>query len=134
MSICEYFRFVDLEYDLRFKHLPYRGEGMGSVFALLKFNRALSAQYVMSFWEHTSHDSKFSQCFNEATECNSRFVTSLLVNNKSFKGIFEGIETLVDVGGGNGTTVKAITEAYPWLMLSLLLLVMLPTVSPAHDN
>ena len=65
----------------------------------------------MSFWEHMSHDSKFIQCFNEAMECDSRFVKSLLVNNKSFKGMFEGIETLVDVGGGNGTTVKAITEA-----------------------
>ncbi|XP_057541670.1 trans-resveratrol di-O-methyltransferase-like [Amaranthus tricolor] len=74
----------------------------------------------MSFWEHMSHDSKFNQCFNEAMECDSRFVTSLLVNNKSFKGIFEGVETLVDVGGGNGTTVKAITEAYPWLKCSVL--------------
>ncbi|XP_057529573.1 trans-resveratrol di-O-methyltransferase-like [Amaranthus tricolor] len=74
----------------------------------------------MSFWEQVSHDSKFNQRFNEAMECDSRFVTSLLVNNKSFKGIFEGIETLVDVGGGNGTTVKAITEAYPWLKCSVL--------------
>ncbi|CAO2828017.1 unnamed protein product [Amaranthus hypochondriacus] len=74
----------------------------------------------MNFWEHMSLDSKFNECFNEAMECDSRFVTSLLVNNKSFKGIFEGIETLVDVGGGNGTTVKAITEAYPWMKCSVL--------------
>ncbi|CAO2828018.1 unnamed protein product [Amaranthus hypochondriacus] len=74
----------------------------------------------MSFWEYMSFDSKFNECFNNIMECDSRFVTSLLVNNKSFKAIFEGIETLVDVGGGNGTTAKAITAAYPWLKCSVL--------------
>ena len=29
------------------------------------------------------------------------------------KGVFEGVEYLVDVGGGTGTVAKAIAEAFP---------------------
>ncbi|CAO2813082.1 unnamed protein product [Amaranthus hypochondriacus] len=78
------------------------------------------ANHGMSFWEHASLNPEFSECFNQAMECDSRFVTSLLVTNKEFRGLFDGIETLVDVGGGNGTTAKAISEAFPWLKCSVL--------------
>jgi hypothetical protein len=29
--------------------------------------------------------------------------------------VFEGLSSLVDVGGGNGTTVKMLVKAFPWL-------------------
>ncbi|KMT01802.1 hypothetical protein BVRB_9g210840 [Beta vulgaris subsp. vulgaris] len=53
-------------------------------------------------------------------ESDSRFVTSFLVTNESFRGLFEGVDSLVDVGGGNGTTAKAIMEAFPRLKCTVL--------------
>uniref|UniRef100_A0A803N8V3 O-methyltransferase C-terminal domain-containing protein n=1 Tax=Chenopodium quinoa TaxID=63459 RepID=A0A803N8V3_CHEQI len=71
-------------------------------------------------WELTSQDAEFNDIFNQAMESDSRFVTSLLVTNNVFKGLLEGIESLIDVGGGNGATAKAISEAFPWLKCSVL--------------
>ena len=41
----------------------------------------------------------------------SRLVASVLV--RDYKHVFEGIKSLVDVGGGTGTMAKAIVEAVP---------------------
>ncbi|KAG9151823.1 hypothetical protein Leryth_002098 [Lithospermum erythrorhizon] len=29
--------------------------------------------------------------------------------------VFQGVRTLVDVGGGNGTTLSALVKAFPWI-------------------
>ncbi|KNA08044.1 hypothetical protein SOVF_166250 [Spinacia oleracea] len=68
-----------------------------------------------SFWEKAALEPKFNEFFNQAMESDSRFVTSFLVRNNVFKGLFEGVKSLVDVAGGNGTTAKAISEAFSWL-------------------
>ncbi|XP_021747938.1 trans-resveratrol di-O-methyltransferase-like [Chenopodium quinoa] len=73
-----------------------------------------------SIWELAGQDAEFNDFFNQAMESDSRFVTSLVVTNNFFKGLLEGIESLIDVGGGNGATAKAISEAFPWLKCSVL--------------
>ncbi|XP_021718563.1 trans-resveratrol di-O-methyltransferase-like [Chenopodium quinoa] len=72
------------------------------------------------FWEHARHEPLLSEYFNSAMESDSRLVTSLLVTNKQFMGLLDGVDTLVDVGGGNGTTAKAISEAYPSMVCTVL--------------
>ncbi|XP_021775650.1 trans-resveratrol di-O-methyltransferase-like [Chenopodium quinoa] len=76
--------------------------------------------YGKSVWEFAGHDLEFNDIFNQAMESDSRFATSLLVTNNVFKGLFEGVESLMDVGGGSGATAKAISEAIPWLKCSVL--------------
>lgn len=73
-----------------------------------------------SLWGQASHDPVLNKSFNQAMESDSRFVTSLLVKNNHFKGLLQGTKSLVDVGGGNGTTARAISEAYPSLECTVL--------------
>ena len=73
-----------------------------------------------SIWEHACCSSKFNEYFNEAMASDARLVSTVLVNSEEAKGIFQGIESIVDVGGGNGTTAKAIVEAYPGMKCTVL--------------
>uniref|UniRef100_A0A803N8V2 O-methyltransferase C-terminal domain-containing protein n=1 Tax=Chenopodium quinoa TaxID=63459 RepID=A0A803N8V2_CHEQI len=61
-------------------------------------------QIAQTFWEKALHEPKFNELFNHAMECDFGFVTSLLV----------------DVGGRNGMTAKALSEAYPSLVCTVL--------------
>ena len=66
-----------------------------------------------TFWEYGAHEPKIGNFFNEAMASDARLVTSVLV--KDCKGIFEGLNSLVDIGGGTGTVAKAIANAFPHL-------------------
>lgn len=72
-------------------------------------------EHGRSLWEYIGHEPKFNDHFNQAMAGDSRFVSSFLLNHNEFKGLFEGVQSMVDVGGGNGATAKAISEALPWL-------------------
>nr|CAN73270.1 hypothetical protein VITISV_021918 [Vitis vinifera] len=56
--------------------------------------------------------------FNEAMASDARLVTSVLI--KDCKGIFVGLNSLVDVGGGTGTVARAIANAFPHLNCTVL--------------
>ncbi|OMP09955.1 O-methyltransferase, family 2 [Corchorus olitorius] len=68
------------------------------------------------FWEYMGHEPKLNHLFNEAMASDARLVTTLLLDDK-VKGAFEfeGLKSLVDVGGGTGTVAKAIADAFPHL-------------------
>ncbi|KMS98145.1 hypothetical protein BVRB_4g095320 [Beta vulgaris subsp. vulgaris] len=68
-----------------------------------------------SIWEYAACVPKFNKLFNDAMVSDTNFSASLLVINYEFKSFFEGIESLVDVGGGDGTMAKAIAELFPKL-------------------
>ena len=71
-----------------------------------------------TLWDYAGHEPRMNHLFNEAMACDSRLVTSVLV--KDCKAIFEGLNSLVDVGGGTGTVAKAIAEAFPNLECTVL--------------
>ncbi|MED6157213.1 hypothetical protein PIB30_021206 [Stylosanthes scabra] len=69
-------------------------------------------EHGMPFWEFiTIHDPKIGNGFQDAMTSDSGVVSSVLVDK--FKGVFEGVESLVDVGGGNGTMAKTIAKSFP---------------------
>nr|AKO60153.1 S-adenosyl-L-methionine:O-methyltransferase [Papaver somniferum] len=70
-----------------------------------------------SIWVYMSENPEKNQLFNEAMACDTRLVTSALVND--CQSVFKGINTLVDVGGGTGTAVKAISKAFPHIKCSI---------------
>ncbi|KAF7026562.1 hypothetical protein CFC21_038670 [Triticum aestivum] len=72
----------------------------------IPFNKA----YGMSAFEYHGTDPRFNHVFNEGMKNHSIIITKKLL--ESYKG-FEGLNTLVDVGGGVGATVAAITAHYP---------------------
>ncbi|KAI3800841.1 hypothetical protein L1987_28938 [Smallanthus sonchifolius] len=61
-------------------------------------------------WEFANKDPRFNGIFNDAMASDSQMM-SLVV--KDCQEIFEGVETLVDVGGGTGLNAKILLEAFP---------------------
>ncbi|KAF4397150.1 hypothetical protein G4B88_008996 [Cannabis sativa] len=72
----------------------------------------------MAIWDYCSHEPKLAQSFNEAMASDARLVTSVLI--KKCKGVFEGVDSLVDVGGGTGTVAKSIATTFPQIQCSVL--------------
>ena len=64
-------------------------------------------------YDYTARDPDFSNFFNEAMASDSRVIASVLITK--CKDRFEGQSSLVDVGAGMGTTIKAIAKAFPHL-------------------
>ncbi|KAI3796373.1 hypothetical protein L1987_39043 [Smallanthus sonchifolius] len=64
-----------------------------------------------TFWDMASQEPKLNQLFNEAMANDARLVISAIL--KHCGHIFEGLDSIVDVGGGTGTVTKAIVKAFP---------------------
>ncbi|KAI6697297.1 hypothetical protein NL676_017416 [Syzygium grande] len=65
----------------------------------------------MSLWRYTGQEPRLNHFFNDGMASDARLVASLVVNEH--KGVFNGITSLIDVGGGTGTMAKAIAIALP---------------------
>ena len=65
----------------------------------------------MTFWNYGEHDPNSSHFFNDAMASDARLVMSVVIDK--CRWVFEGLESLVDVGGGTGTVAKAIGDAFP---------------------
>ncbi|XP_014492721.1 trans-resveratrol di-O-methyltransferase-like [Vigna radiata var. radiata] len=65
----------------------------------------------MGFWDFAAREPNFNNLFNELMAIDSRLVSTVVI--EKYKRLFEGIESLVDVGGGTGTMVKVIVESFP---------------------
>nr|BAI79243.1 O-methyltransferase [Carapichea ipecacuanha] len=63
-----------------------------------------------SFWDYTSCDPELRNVFDGAMACDSHLIAKALVTE--FKYLFEGLKSLVDVGGGNGTLARSIAKAF----------------------
>jgi hypothetical protein len=72
----------------------------------IPFNKA----YGMTAFEYHGTDPRFNRVFNEGMKNHSVIITKKLLE---FYAGFEGISTLVDVGGGIGATLHAITSHHP---------------------
>nr|XP_043622355.1 isoflavone 7-O-methyltransferase-like isoform X2 [Erigeron canadensis] len=61
-------------------------------------------------WEFANKNPGFNGLFNDAMASDSKMM-SLVVEN--CKEIFQGVDSLVDVGGGTGLNAKILLEAFP---------------------
>ncbi|KAI3914318.1 hypothetical protein MKW98_014925 [Papaver atlanticum] len=78
------------------------------------FEKALGKTYA----DYMGGNAEMNQIYNEAMAFDSGLLASALVNE--CKSAFsDGIQTLVDVGGGTGTAVTAISKAFPNIKCSL---------------
>ncbi|GLT37559.1 hypothetical protein SLA2020_118700 [Shorea laevis] len=74
---------------------------------------AFATKHGTTLWEYVSHDPKLNHSFNDAMASDSQLISKVLIDNH--KNVFEGLSSLVDVGGGLGTLAKAIADAFPHL-------------------
>lgn len=72
----------------------------------------------MALWDYGGNEPTFNYLFNEAMASDARLVASVLVTN--CKGVFDGVKSLVDVGGGTGTGDKDIVDAFPHMQCTVL--------------
>ncbi|KAL9666305.1 hypothetical protein QQ045_000633 [Rhodiola kirilowii] len=64
-----------------------------------------------SFWEQAAVDPQLNNFFNNAMDSDARLVTKVLLEKCG--EVFEGLESIVDVGDSTGTTALAIAKAFP---------------------
>ncbi|XP_058739295.1 isoflavone-7-O-methyltransferase 9-like [Vicia villosa] len=65
-----------------------------------------------AFWDFLDKNPNFNRSFNEAMACDSKMI-NLVLRDCNF--VFEELESIVDVGGGTGTTAKIICKTFPML-------------------
>ncbi|XP_061351742.1 isoflavone-7-O-methyltransferase 9-like [Gastrolobium bilobum] len=69
------------------------------------------------YWDFIHQNPTHLKTFNEAMESDSHVVRLAL---RDCKSVFEGLDSIVDVGGGTGNTAKIICEAFPNLKYIVL--------------
>ncbi|MED6127625.1 putative O-methyltransferase 3 [Stylosanthes scabra] len=71
-------------------------------------------EHGAKLWEYACHEPTLNEIFNDGMASDAQLVSELLLDDKC-KGVFEGLKSLVDVGGGTGTLAKAIAKSFPGL-------------------
>ncbi|KAK9088033.1 hypothetical protein Syun_030427 [Stephania yunnanensis] len=121
ISIADHYKHASKEFVIPWHYIK---EGLNSSSA--PFEKAMG----MTFWEYLEGHLDDSKHFNEGMASETRLLTSSLVDG--CRDIFQSISSLVDVGGGNGTTLKAISKAFPHIKCTLFDLPYV--VANAHDD
>lgn len=71
----------------------------------------------MSYWDYLSRNQEFNSLFNEAMISDSGMMNLVI---KDCKFVFEGLNSLVDVGGGKGAVARIVSESVPDLQCTVL--------------
>jgi len=72
-----------------------------------------STENGIGFWDFAGSEPKFSHLVNDIMASDTRLFSTVVI--EKCKTVFEGIESLVDVGGGTGTMAKVVAESFPQL-------------------
>ncbi|KAJ1296790.1 hypothetical protein BS78_01G329400 [Paspalum vaginatum] len=91
----------------------------------------LALRHDETVWERPDH---FNAMLNKGMESDSRFLMSVALSLEEFRGVFQGIDSLVDVGGGFGGAAAAIAAAFPHLKCSVLDLPHVVAGAPSDTN
>ncbi|CAN6213539.1 unnamed protein product [Urochloa humidicola] len=70
------------------------------------------------FYDVVGRDAAFAACFDAAMGSDTGFVSGIIVREHG--EVFDGVATVVDVGGHNGTTARAIAGAFPHVRCTVL--------------
>ncbi|KAM6600510.1 hypothetical protein CsatA_020119 [Cannabis sativa] len=69
-------------------------------------------------WSYTAANPEHSQLLNEAMACNARVTVAAILD--SCLEVFDGVGSIVDVGGGNGTAIQLLVKGCPWIKEGIL--------------
>ncbi|KAG6589030.1 Acetylserotonin O-methyltransferase, partial [Cucurbita argyrosperma subsp. sororia] len=71
------------------------------------------AAHGMDVWGYAAANPKHNRLINEAMGCSTGLVVAAILDG--CQGIFDGVGSLVDVGGGNGATLSVVVKACSWI-------------------
>ncbi|KAI4968203.1 hypothetical protein ZWY2020_005315 [Hordeum vulgare] len=80
---------------------------------------AFKMTHGADFWGVCERHAEFSKLFNEALASDSQFIMDAAIHGAG-RQVFEGINSLVDVGGGTGEAAKAVARAFPHIKCIVL--------------
>ncbi|KAL0377064.1 UNVERIFIED_CONTAM: putative O-methyltransferase 3 [Sesamum calycinum] len=79
---------------------------------------AFHATHGMSLWEQKERNPRFSNLFDQGMASDTPMVADVIT--RDCRQVFEGLGSLVDVGGGTGSLAKAVAEAFPQIHCTVL--------------
>lgn len=88
----------------------------------------------MSPWSLTKNDALYNKTLNDGCAADSNFAMDTLLREPRAAGIFRGLGSLVDVGGGHGAAAMAIARAFPHIRCSVLDLEQVVSGAPADGT
>ena len=71
------------------------------------------AVHGKDLWAFAQDNLCHSQLINEAMACDARRVVPRVAG--ACQGLFDGVATVVDVGGGTGETMGILVKEFPWI-------------------
>uniref|UniRef100_A0A199UA37 O-methyltransferase domain-containing protein n=1 Tax=Manihot esculenta TaxID=3983 RepID=A0A199UA37_MANES len=74
---------------------------------------AFEAAHGDDIWKYGAAFPDHSKLFNDAMACHARIAVPRMI--EKCPEVFDGVKTLVDVGGGNGTSLSLLVKAFPWI-------------------
>ncbi|XP_038694590.1 acetylserotonin O-methyltransferase-like [Tripterygium wilfordii] len=74
---------------------------------------AFEGAHGKDVWAYAEADSAYSKLINDAMACNAIIVVPAILEGCG--EVFDGVSSLVDVGGGNGTTLSMLVKSCPWM-------------------
>lgn len=80
---------------------------------LFNGNSSFEKVHGEDIWSYASENLDHCNLINDAMACDAKAVVPAIV--EGYSEVFDGISSLVDVGGGNGTTMSIIVKACPWI-------------------
>ena len=78
---------------------------------------AFQQAYGMAFWEYNNQNPELNGLFNAAMACDSQMMNLVI---RDCRPIFEGLDSMVDVGGGTGSLARIISETFPHMNCTVL--------------
>ncbi|XWS40241.1 hypothetical protein CRYUN_Cryun18bG0123400 [Craigia yunnanensis] len=76
-------------------------------------NSPFEAANGKDIWSYDEANPGLSKLINDAMACGARVAVPAII--EGCPEVFDGIESLVDVGGGNGTALTMLVKAFPWI-------------------
>ena len=97
-----------------------------------KGNSAFEKAHGEDVWRYFAANLDHSNLINEGMACDANVVVPAIIEGCS--EAFDGLKTLVDVGGGNGTTMRVLVQACPCIRAINFDLPHVITVAPECDG
>lgn len=80
---------------------------------LVNGSPAFQSTHGEDIWRYAAENPGHSQLINDAMACDARVAVPAVI--EGCPEVFNGVESVVDVGGGDGTTLRLLVKAFPWI-------------------
>ncbi|XP_010526873.1 PREDICTED: (RS)-norcoclaurine 6-O-methyltransferase-like [Tarenaya hassleriana] len=76
-------------------------------------SQPFEAVYGKDIWAYGAEDPSHNEIFNDTMACDTRRVVPAVA--RACADVFEGVSTVVDVGGGKGDALGVLVKEFPWI-------------------